>query len=290
MPVALFETLFCALLIGLSALGKANSTIYFEIWRYLRHLRCSLLHAASFLHNLRTSAAAWLPYLVAALQMKSPSSGLWLLSTDTLVVEHVSSRPDCEFHHDVERFDFEPDGKQVFVLKLQGAVHGTKSRNFYDTNRFLSYSPLMRIVVARRLGLRGEGLGNEIVSWAKGFIASQVLHAHLVGPSWGINKRRYYRNFGTSRLDIVLEEVLTKLPHHAFTERDYHATGEIDFGNALQSWAHERGMTDKSSFIVTVDGMYGGYPAIRRARSFLWEKLLGSRGRADQYLQRQLHA
>jgi hypothetical protein len=135
----------------------------------------------------------------------------------------------------------------------------------------------MRIVVARRLGKRGEGLGNEIVCCAKGFIASQVLRAHLVGPSWGINKRRYYRNFGTSRLDVVVEELLTRLPHRAFTERDYRATGEIDFGQALGRWSAEQGLTDKSSFVVTVDGMYGGYPAIRNARSFLWEKLLGSR-------------
>ena len=47
--------------------------------------------------------------------------------------------------------------------------------------------------------------------------------------------------------------------------------------SAVQAWAHERGLRDKASFIVTVDGMYGGYPAIRRARPFLWEKLLGSR-------------
>jgi hypothetical protein len=135
----------------------------------------------------------------------------------------------------------------------------------------------MRIVVARRLGIRGEGLGNEIVCCAKGFIASQVLNARLVGPSWGINKRKYYRNFDTSRLDVVLEELLTRLPHRAFTERDYRGTGEIDFGRALGRWAAEQGLTNKSSFIVTVDGMYGGYPAIRDARPFLWNKLLGSR-------------
>jgi hypothetical protein len=135
----------------------------------------------------------------------------------------------------------------------------------------------MRIVVARRLGKRGEGLGNEAVAWAKGFIASQVLQATLVGPSWGINKRKYYRNFGTSRFDIVLEELLVRLPHYAFTEQDYRSTGEVELGRALLRWSAEHQLDRKSSFIATVQGMYGGYPAIRHARSFLWSKLLGSR-------------
>ncbi len=78
----------------------------------------------------------------------------------------------------------------------------------------------MRFVVAERRGGRGEGLGNECFAWAKGWIASQVLDAHLIGPAWGINPRRYYRNFGTSRLDVVLEEVFRRLPHHRFTEAD----------------------------------------------------------------------
>ena len=141
----------------------------------------------------------------------------------------------------------------------------------------MRYIAKMRIVVARRVGRRGEGLGNEIVGCAKGFVASQALRAKLVGPSWGINRRKYYRNFRTSRLDIVLEETLTRLPHHAFTERDYRRIGEVELGRSLQCWANERGLTEKRSFVVTVDGMYGGYPAIRHARPFLWAKLLHSR-------------
>ena len=48
---------------------------------------------------------------------------------------------------------------------------------------------MARFVVAERLSVRWEGLGNEMIPWAKGFIASQVLNAHLVGPSWGLNRR-----------------------------------------------------------------------------------------------------
>jgi hypothetical protein len=108
-------------------------------------------------------------------------------------------------------------------------------------------------------------------------IASQVLDATLVGPSWGLNKRRYHRNFQTSRLDFLLEDALVRLPHYCFTGRDYNESGEVDFGAAIQSWAIRHGLLRKKHFIVTVDGMYGGYAAIHNARPFLWAKLLNSR-------------
>ncbi len=135
----------------------------------------------------------------------------------------------------------------------------------------------MRYVVARRSSRRGEGLGNEILPWAKGMIASHALNATLVGPSWGLNKRKYYRNFETSRIDFLLEDCLVRLPHLAFTERDYLETGELDFGRAIESWAQRKQLLQKDRFIVTVDGMYGGYASIHNARPMLWAKLLNSR-------------
>lgn len=135
----------------------------------------------------------------------------------------------------------------------------------------------MRYVIAQRIGWRGEGLGNEMLSWAKGMIASEVLQAKLVGPSWGLNRRRYYRNFGSSRLDFLKEDLLGRLPHFSFSERDYFESGEVDFGKAVDRWARKKRLTDRKSFIVTVGGMYGGYASISNARSFLWGKLLNSR-------------
>ncbi len=134
----------------------------------------------------------------------------------------------------------------------------------------------MKLVVANRTGRRGEGLGNEMIPWAKGWIASQALDARVIGPSWGINKRRYYRNFGTSRLDFLIEDLLSHLPHYAFTEEEYRSTGIVDFGSAIRQWA-ERKLHRKRSFIVTVGGMWGGYGAIRSARTFLLGKLINSR-------------
>jgi len=136
---------------------------------------------------------------------------------------------------------------------------------------------MTRFVVAKRLTTRGAGLGNEMIPWAKGFIASQALNAHLVGPSWGLNQRRYYRNFGTSRFDFVSEAILRSLPVNAFTEDDYYSTGIVDYGAAIRSWAQNKRFSEKSHFVVTVGGMYGGYLAIASARSFLRSRLLNSR-------------
>jgi hypothetical protein len=135
----------------------------------------------------------------------------------------------------------------------------------------------MKFVVAKRTSPRGEGLGNELLPWAKGWLASQELNAHLVGPSWGLNRRRYSRNFKTSRLDFVLEDALLRLPHLEFTEADYRATRQIDFGAAIRNWAVTHALSQRRSFIVRVGGMWGGYAAIHRARPFLWSRLLASR-------------
>jgi hypothetical protein len=135
----------------------------------------------------------------------------------------------------------------------------------------------MRLVVARRLGRRGEGLGNELVGWSKGYLASQALNAKLIGPGWGANKRGYYRHFQTSRLDFVLEELLVRSPSYRFTEEDYWASDEIKFDRAITRWAGEKGLLCKANFVVTVGGMYGGYPSIAPARPFLWQKLLSSK-------------
>ena len=132
----------------------------------------------------------------------------------------------------------------------------------------------MKFVVAKRLG---AGLGNEMLPWAKGWLASQVLGGQLVGPAWGLSSYKYYRHFGTNRTDFVFEELLTRLPHHSFTEDDYRETRQVDFGKSIAVWAESRELFKKSSFIVTVDGMYGGYPAIRDARPFLWATLAKSR-------------
>ena len=99
----------------------------------------------------------------------------------------------------------------------------------------------MKILLAKRMGRWGDGLGNEMLPWAKGWNASQVPGARLVGPSWGLNGRKYYRNFRTSRLDVLFEAALKRLPHYAFTERDFRESDEVDFGKAIKKWAKAQG-------------------------------------------------
>jgi hypothetical protein len=146
---------------------------------------------------------------------------------------------------------------------------------------------MARIVLAERLSRRGAGLGNEMLPWAKGFIASQVLDAHLVGPSWGLNPRRYWRNFASSRLDFVGEALLRLLPVQSFTESDYYSTGILDYGEAIRKWAERRGLLRRRHFVVSVGGMWGGYLAIASARSFLRARLLNSRNALANIFQAQ---
>ena len=139
----------------------------------------------------------------------------------------------------------------------------------------------MKFVVAKRCNILGSGLGNEMIPWAKGYIASQILGARLIGPSWGLNGRRYYRNFGTSRLDFIAEEIIRRLPHHDFTDEDFDAMGTDDFAEAFSKWSQAKGLLKRGNFVVVVDSMYWGYPAVRSAREFLRMQLLKSKGVAE---------
>ena len=127
----------------------------------------------------------------------------------------------------------------------------------------------MRICIPRVQG-RGAGLGNELIPWAKAFIASQVLGASLLHPAWGLNKRGYRRYFATSRFDWILPRILGAiLPSYTFTEADYRETGELDFAAALQVFAQRNGLLEKSMYVLFLEGMWGGYESIAGAKDFL---------------------
>lgn len=148
----------------------------------------------------------------------------------------------------------------------------------------------MRLVIAERLSRRGEGLGNEMIPWAKAFIASRILDAHLSGTAWGLNKRKYWRNFGTGRLDWLSQEIMKRaLPTYPFTQQDFETTGERDFRRAFIHWAKSRELEKKHNYAVTVGGMWGGYLAIESARAFLWSKLLASRSCINNLFETMRH-
>jgi hypothetical protein len=136
----------------------------------------------------------------------------------------------------------------------------------------------MRIVIPKRLGFRGAGLGNEVTPWAKAFLAAEATGARSLSPAWGMNARGYRKFFGTSRLDWLWRLALDKLlPSIEFTEADYRATGEEDFGLAFKLWADECGLLQRRHWIVKVGGLWGGRWAYRRAQPFLRAKLSATR-------------
>jgi hypothetical protein len=133
----------------------------------------------------------------------------------------------------------------------------------------------MRFCLPRATTLRGAGLGNELFAWSKAFLASEVLGAKLLHPAFGLNRRRYHRDFGTSRLDWLGHRLLTtSLPVVEFGEDDYRHTGKDDFEDAVAEFAESEGLLKRRNYVFAVSGMWGGFLAIRKARTFVLAELL----------------
>ena len=137
-----------------------------------------------------------------------------------------------------------------------------------------------------RVPKRGYGLGNELIPWARAFLASEVLNATLLPPAFGLNRRPYWRHFRTAADDWVYRRALpTIFPAVEFNEADYLEHGGGDVVNALQSFAvahrlHERGM-----YVLVTQGMWGGFHHIQAARDFIRATLYRSRYAARNLLQ-----
>src|SRR6185295_17080649 len=105
----------------------------------------------------------------------------------------------------------------------------------------------MRVPFPMWIGRRHQGLGNELIPWAKAFIASEELGIKFLPPALGLHDRRYYEYFGTSRFDCIYHAILKQiLPCYGFTEDEYNATGEKDFARAIRVYADQKGLTNKS--------------------------------------------
>lgn len=135
----------------------------------------------------------------------------------------------------------------------------------------------MRLCIPETFGSRGAGLGNELFPWAKAFLASQALGARMFHPAWGLNPRHYYRDFSTSRLDwLVQRAIKTVMPVVRFEEADYQATGKGDFEDAILHFATNE-LHHRHGYVLSVGGMWGGFCAIRKARTFILAELLKAR-------------
>lgn len=130
--------------------------------------------------------------------------------------------------------------------------------------------------------LGGAGLGNELIPYAKAFIASRVLNFRLLHPAWGLNRRKYYRYFGTSRLDWLGYKALGLcMPSVTFTLEDYLRIGKKDYEEAIRCFAEEKQLRNATTLLLYTEGMWGGTYEIRKAAGFMWRELYKAKGAAE---------
>lgn len=136
----------------------------------------------------------------------------------------------------------------------------------------------MRLCIPEIVGHRGAGLGNELFAWAKAFLAGQALDAHVLPPAWGLNPRKYHRDFGTSRMDWLQQRAIRHaLPSVRFDEAAYQATGKPLYEDAVAHFAAAEALDRRHHYVFTASGMWGGFEAIRNARVFVLAELLKAR-------------
>lgn len=136
------------------------------------------------------------------------------------------------------------------------------------------------------IGRRHQGLGNELIPWAKAFIASQELGIKFLPPALGLNDRRYYEYFGTSQFDWIYYAILKQLlPCYVFTEAEYKATGEKDFARAVRIYADKNNLDSKRSYALLTEGLWGNWYSIRKAKHFVLAQLYRTRNLTDNLYQ-----
>jgi hypothetical protein len=136
---------------------------------------------------------------------------------------------------------------------------------------------LLRFCIPR-VRSRGYGLGNELVPWARAFIAAQLLDARLLPPAFGLNRRAYWQHFNTRPDDWIYHRALQRLlPVVKFTEADYEAHGGGSALSALERFIEAKGLRRRNLFALVTEGLWGGYAHIQPAREFVRATLYQSR-------------
>jgi hypothetical protein len=129
-----------------------------------------------------------------------------------------------------------------------------------------------------RVRNRGYGLGNELVPWARAFLAAQLLDARLLPPAFGLNRRAYWQDFNTRPDDWLYHRALRRLlPVVEFSEADYIAHGGGSALSALRSFIDMHRLRERHLFALVTDGLWGGYAHIEAARDFIRATLYQSR-------------
>jgi hypothetical protein len=129
-----------------------------------------------------------------------------------------------------------------------------------------------------RVSRRGYGLGNELLPWARAFVASQVLNAKLLPPAFGMNRRGYWRHFFISPDDWIYRRAIERLlPVVEFAESDYLAHGGGDVVQALGSFADQHRLKHRHGYVLVTEGLWGGFRHVEAAREFIRATLYRSR-------------
>ena len=137
-----------------------------------------------------------------------------------------------------------------------------------------------------RVPKRGYGLGNELIHWARAHLAAQLLGAELLTPAFGLNRRPYWRHFGTPADDWIYRRALPKLmPSVWFSEQDYLGHGGGDVVTALRSFIAARRLHERRVYVFVTQGLWGGFHHIMAAREFVRSTLFGTRYAARNLLQ-----
>ena len=137
--------------------------------------------------------------------------------------------------------------------------------------------PYLRFCMPR-VRRRGHGLGNELLPWARAFLASKVLEARLLAPAFGMNRRGYWHDFYSAPDDWIYHRAIEHLlPVVEFSEAEYLAHGGGDAVTALRAFANERRLYDRIFFVLVTDGLWGGFRHVEAARDFIRATLYQSR-------------
>jgi hypothetical protein len=121
-----------------------------------------------------------------------------------------------------------------------------------------------------RVSGRGAGLGNELIPWARAFVAGAVLGVQTLPPAFGLNKRKYWRHFGTPKTDWLTHRLIAKaLPCFEFTESDFCKYDSQSLANAVRLFAEEHKLAERSAWVLSTQGMWGGYRHVIEAREFV---------------------
>jgi hypothetical protein len=130
----------------------------------------------------------------------------------------------------------------------------------------------MRLSAPALQGVRGAGLGNEVLAWAKAFIGARELGLRALHPAWALNPRGYRKDFGTSFLDWPATQCLRALPR--VTVDTAMATSHDDYVDVMRDLKERIAATRGPLVLWHQSGMSGGYYGIRQARDYIYTQLV----------------